>query len=80
MCTFVSKQIADVQEYLVVIQGFDTFFKSALDKSNKTKVKGLSMEITSVKSTLAKINQRKVDYLAIIEEQSQLKKLGIKHE
>lgn len=80
LCTFVSKQIADVQEYLVVIQGFDTFFKSALDKSNKTKVKGLSMEITSVKSTLAKINQRKVDYLAVIEEQSQLKKLGIKHE
>ena len=38
------------------------------------------MEITSVKSTLAKINQRKVDYLAVIEEQSQLKKLGIKHE
>ena len=41
------------------------------------KVKGIKMEITAIKNTLVKTNQRKAEYSAFVEEQIQLRKLGI---
>ena len=37
------------------------------------------MEMTAVKNTLVKTNQRKAEYSTIVEEQEQMKKLGIIH-
>ena len=35
------------------------------------------METTSIKNTMVKTNQRKAEYAAFVEEQAQMKKLGI---
>jgi hypothetical protein len=35
------------------------------------------MEIAALKNTLIKTNQRKAEYVTLIEEQEQMKKLGI---
>ena len=35
------------------------------------------METTAIKNTMVKTNQRKAEYAAYVEEQSQMKKLGI---
>ena len=37
----------------------------------------LTMETTSIKNTMVKTNQRKAEYAAFVEEQAQMKKLGI---
>lgn len=75
--TLLSDQILDCQKLLVQLEALDGFFKNEPTPLNKSKIKGIKMELTSIKNTLVKTNQRKADYCAIIEEQEQLKKLGI---
>lgn len=75
-----NEQILDCQKLLIQLEALDAFFKNEPTPLNKTKIKGIKMEMTSIKNTLVKTNQRKADYCAIIEEQEQLKKLGIIHD
>lgn len=78
--TFLTKQLAECQQMLLMLLGYDKFFKNEVEGSNKAKVKGLTMETTSIKNTMVKTNQRKAEYAAYVEEQKQLKKLGIINE
>ena len=78
--TFLTKQLAECQQMLLMLLGYDKFFKNEVESPNKAKVKGLTMETTSIKNTMVKTNQRKAEYAAYVEEQKQLKKLGIINE
>ena len=75
--SFLTKQLADCQQMLTILAAFDKFFKSAVQPMNRPRLKGLSMELTSIKNILVKTNQRKAEYSAYIEEQQQMRKLGI---
>lgn len=75
--SFLTKQLAECQQMLVLLLGYDKFFKNEVESPNKSKVKGLTMETTSIKNTMVKTNQRKAEYAAFVEEQAQMKKLGI---
>ncbi len=75
--TFLTKQLAECQQMLLMLLGYDKFFKNEVASPNKAKVKGLTMETTSIKNTMVKTNQRKAEYAAYVEEQKQLKMLGI---
>ena len=75
--SFLTKQLAECQQMLVLLLGYDKFFKKEVESPNKSKVKGLTMETTSIKNTMVKTNQRKAEYAAFVEEQAQMKKLGI---
>ncbi|MBO5691264.1 MAG: hypothetical protein J6R96_05340 [Spirochaetaceae bacterium] len=75
--TFLTKQLAECQQMLLMLLGYDKFFKNEVASPNKAKVKGLTMETTSIKNTMVKTNQRKAEYAAYVEEQKQLKRLGI---
>ena len=78
--TFLTKQLAECQQMLLMLLGYDKFFKNEVESPNKAKVKGLTMETTSIKNTMVKTNQRKAEYAAYVEEQKQLKRLGIINE
>lgn len=77
---FLNKQLAECQKLLVMLTAFDDFFKETASPMDRIKIKGIKMEITSIKNTIVKTNQRKADYSSVIEEQVQLKKLGITDE
>lgn len=74
---FLSRQLSESQHLLCQLNGLDEFFKNAVQPLNRIKVKGIKMEITAIKNTLVKTNQRKAEYSAFVEEQIQLRKLGI---
>ncbi len=75
--SFLTKQLSECQQMLTILLAFDKFFKSAVQPINRSRVKGLSMELTSIKNTMVKTNQRKAEYSAFVEEQQQMRKLGI---
>ncbi|MBP5283527.1 MAG: hypothetical protein J6Y93_02550, partial [Treponema sp.] len=75
---FVNKQIQETQRLITILNALDEYFKSAALPQNKPKVKGIKMEITALKNCLVKSNQHRAEYSAYIEEEQQMKKLGIK--
>lgn len=74
---FVGKQISENQEILVLLAALDEFFKANAEPANRQNIKGLKMEMTSLKNCIVKTNQKKADYSSFMEEQAQMKKLGI---
>lgn len=75
--SFLTKQLSECQQMLTLLMAYDKFFKNEIQSPNKSKVKGLSMETTAIKNTMVKTNQRKAEYAVYVEEQQQMKKLGI---
>ena len=59
------------------LTAFNEYFKTAPQPENRTKIKSIQMELTAIKNTLVRTNQRKAEYNSVVEEQEQLKKLGI---
>ncbi len=76
---FLITQLAECQKLMVLLNALDEFFKTTTSTVNLPKVRGIKMEMTALKNTLVKTNQRKAEYSTIIEEQEQMKKLGIIH-
>ena len=74
---FTSAQLAESNKMLKIMQGLDEFFKNAVNPDNKPKVKGIKMELTSIKNNIVKANQVRAEYQAYVEEAEQMKKLGI---
>ncbi len=74
---YVNQQISECNVLLKLLNALDEFFKSAPLPQNRSKIKGLQMEITSLKNSVVKANQHRSEYTAYIEEEAQLKKLGI---
>lgn len=74
---YLSKQISECNHLMQLLSALDDYFKSAPAAENRSKIKGLKMELTSLKNCIVKTNQRKAEYTALIEEEEQLKKLGI---
>ena len=77
---FLNKNIAEAQKLMTKLTALDEFFKSSVPSDKKSFVKGLKIELTSLKNTLINVNQHKADYLSYIEEQTQMQKLGIQNE
>ncbi len=74
---FVDKQLAENGRLQILLAALDEYFKASAPPGTRTKVKGIKMELTTLKNLLVKINQQKVDYAAYVEEAEQMRKLGI---
>lgn len=77
---FVNKQLSDNKEMLALFTAADDYFKTAASSANRSKIKGLKIDLVSVNNALVKANKRRAEYTAIVEEINQMKKLGIKDE
>ena len=75
---YVNQQITECQKLMKTLNGMDEFFKNAPQPQNRNRVKGIKMEITALKNSVVKANQHRSEYSAYVEEEAQLKKLGIK--
>jgi len=74
---YLQRQLSECYNLQVQLEGLDDFFKTAANAVNRNKIKGIQIELTALKNTIIKINQRKAEYAAYIAEQEQMKKLGI---
>ena len=77
---FLNKNLGSCQKMIVELTGLDDFFKSAVHGEANSKVKGIKMDLTTLKNQIVKVNQRRVEYMSVIEEEEQLKKLGISND
>lgn len=77
---FVTAQVTDGNKMIGMLAGLDDFFKQAAAPANKARIKGIKMEITSIKNCVVKANQVRAEYAAYIEEVEQMRNLGIADE
>ena len=76
---YVQRQLSECHSMQTTLGGLDEFFKASVTLLNRSKVKGIQIELTTVKNTLIKINQRKAEYTSYMAEQAQMQKLGIQN-
>lgn len=72
---FLNKQLTENTRLQQVLTALDNYFKSSI--SNTDRLKGIKPELSFLKSTLVKVNQFRAEYIALLEEQEQMRKLGI---
>ena len=75
---FVSNQLTENGRLHIKLTALDDFFKATATPADRARIKGIKMELTTLKNILAKVNQCKGEYAAYVEEAEQMKKLGIK--
>jgi hypothetical protein len=76
---FLEKSIEDLQNYHRKLTALDEFFKATITEPEvKNKVRTIKTELGSIKNTIIKANQKRYEYIAIKDEQEQMKRLGIK--
>lgn len=75
---FVSSSIDEVHEIYTKMPPLDAFFKSKFAGSEeKSRLKGIKMEVNAIKNAVVKSNQKLHEYLSRKEEEEQLQRLGI---
>lgn len=74
---FVAAQISECNHLMVQLNALDEYFKATANPINKSKVKGLKIDIATLKNSIVKANQQRVEYTSYIEEEAQMKRLGI---
>lgn len=77
---FINRQMSESKELATLITAADEYFKTNALPTDRSKIKGLKMDIMSANNIIVKANKKRAEYLSYIEEQAQMKKLGIKDE
>jgi hypothetical protein len=71
------RNIKEVQNFHKMLDNFDNYFKKMTEKSSHYKFKGIKPELSALKNTLTKANEKLQDYIIGKEEEEQFKQLGI---
>jgi hypothetical protein len=71
------KNLIDIKHLHDQLEALDTYFKSETPPSERTKMKGVKVELGNLKNSIAAVNQKLHEYVARKDELMQLKKLGI---
>jgi hypothetical protein len=74
------KAIRDAQSVHKILSGLDEYFKAEAPRELREKVKGIKPELATIKNAVIKANQKRHEYSAQLEEDEQLKRLGVKIE
>lgn len=74
---FVTKNLGEMNTIFGQLSALDGFFKETAPSETKARIKGIKMELTTLKNTMVKANQLRAEYSSYIEEREQMKKLGI---
>lgn len=72
-----TRHIAEINVLLKQCAGLDNYFKQNAAPLDRERIRGVKVEISSLRNSLNKANQCRAEYASQLEEQQQLKKLGI---
>jgi len=75
---FACKQISECQSIFTIINSLDSFFKTEVDIINRPKIKGLQIDLSSLRNSIINANKKRGDYQSVKDESDQMSKLGIK--
>lgn len=74
---YLNKQSVENNHIFAILTGLDELFKQEVKPTERSKIRGISMELTSIKNILVKSNSVRAEYASYVEEQEQMKKLGV---
>jgi hypothetical protein len=72
-----TRYVAELNGLLKQCAGLDDYFKQNAQVEIRDHIHGIKVEISAIRNTLVKANQYRAEYTSQIEEQQQLRKLGI---
>lgn len=78
--SFLGKQISENQNMYNTIAALDDYFKTAVAPNDRPKVKGMKLDLDTMRNTIINCNKKRGEYQAFIEEAEQMKKLGIEND
>ncbi len=74
---FIGKQIMELQTMHRRLSGLNAHCQSEAPRELRPTIKGIRLNLSAIMNGIVKANQRKHDYVALKEEQEQMKRLGI---
>ena len=74
---FLERNIREVQNLHKTLGALDEFFKAAVDRADREKIRGIKPELGSIKNAIVRANSKCREYNAQKEEEEQLKRLGV---
>ncbi|MCR4742405.1 MAG: hypothetical protein K5866_06000 [Treponema sp.] len=74
---FLNKQVSECQSTFSKVNALDVFFKSLKDPLKRVKIKGMSLELSTLRASIINVNKKRSEYVSYKEETEQMKKLGI---
>jgi len=77
LLTLLERAIRDAQTLHKTLGGLDEYFKAEAPRESREKVRGIKPELATIKNAYIKANQKRHEYSAQIEEEEQLKRLGV---
>jgi len=78
---FLEKGMEDIQRYFRRLSALDEYFKNEItEPESKPKIRGIKVELATLKTSIIKANQKKHEYVAQKEEIEQMRRLGIRAE
>ena len=75
---FLRKNIVDLQLQHRRIMGLSDYFRSEAAAEDKARIRGVKIELSALKNSIMKANQKRHEYVAVKEEQEQMRRLGLK--
>lgn len=79
--SFLVKGLEDLQRYYRRLSALDEHFKNEItDPEAKPRIRGIKVELATLKTSIIKANQKKHEYVAQKEEIEQMRRLGIRAE
>jgi hypothetical protein len=75
---FLNRQIQENQKLFTTINALDDHFKSHVEVTQRPKVKGLKIDLSSYRNAIISANKKRGEYVSAKEEIEQMQKLGIK--
>jgi hypothetical protein len=77
LLNFLEQNFRDLKKLIRDLNALDNYFKANVDKDDRSRVKGIKPELSTIKNAFVKANQKCSDYTTLKEEANQLKQLGI---
>ncbi|MFW5995087.1 MAG: hypothetical protein ACOCRN_03165, partial [Spirochaetia bacterium] len=74
---FLTKTIARIQMFHRVLNGLDQYFKTHMPAEQKNSIRGIKIELSSIRGAIVNANQLRQEYVSQKEEKEQLRKLGV---
>jgi hypothetical protein len=71
------KTIREAQSLHRTLTGLDEYFKAEVPRDVREKIKGIKPELGAMKNAIIRANQKRHEYSAQLEEEEQLKRLGV---
>lgn len=77
---YMTSEISACRKSYNMLMALEAFFKSEVPNKNQLKIKGYKLELDTLRNSIISANAKKAEYHELVEEEQQLKKLGLSND